>query len=100
MKTLNHTCHVTNVNGQDVVEKIHKVVVHTFGVGDVEDPDLYAAEPLHKWEHSEKGQWIMANAVETPIWQRTPDVAMYGHRYAVIARLRDKDLTWFKLKYS
>ena len=100
MKTLNYTCQVTNVNGQDVVEKIHKVVVCTFTVGDVEDPDLYAAEPLHKWEHSEEGQWVMTNAVETPSWHRQSDQFSYGHKYAIIARIRDKDLTWFNLKYS
>jgi len=97
---LDYTCKVIEVNGNDFVEKIHRVVVHTFTVGDVEDPDLYAAEPLYKWEQSEEGQWVMANAVETPIWQRANDIAMYGYRYKIIARLRDKDLTWLKLKYS
>lgn len=100
IETLDYTCSVTQVDGQDYVEKIHRVVVLRFKVGDVEDPDLYAAEPLHQWEKSEAGQWVMANAVETPLWQRANDVSIYGYQYAVIARLRDKDLTWFKLKYS
>lgn len=100
MKTLDYTCQVTNVNGQDVVEKIHKVVVHDFRLGDVDDPDLYAAQPIHEWEKSEAGQWIMANAVETPEWLRANDISVYGYRYAIVAKLRDKDLTWFKLKYS
>lgn len=100
MKTLDHTYHVTQVDGQDVVEKIHKVVVHTFTMGDVEDPDLYAAEPLHKWEHSEVGQWVMEHAVDTPEWHRQSDQFSYGHKYAIIARIRDKDLTWFNLKYA
>lgn len=100
MKTLDYTCQVTNVNGQDVVEKIHKVVVHDFRLGDVDDPDLYAAQPIYEWEKSEAGQWVMANAVETPEWRRANDMSVYGYRYAIVAKLRDKDLTWFKLKYS
>ena len=31
-------------NGQLTVKEIHKVVVYQFSVGDVEDPDLYAAQ--------------------------------------------------------
>jgi hypothetical protein len=30
----------------NTVEEIHTTVVHTFRLGDVEDPDLYAGEPL------------------------------------------------------
>ena len=38
-----------------VVKEIHKLVVHRFRLGDVEDPDLYAAEPLYKWQESDSG---------------------------------------------
>ena len=34
------------------VEEVREVVVHEFILGDVEDPDLYAAQPLYEWEHS------------------------------------------------
>ena len=36
-------------NGQLTIKEIHKIVVHKFSVGDVEDPDLYAAQPLWEW---------------------------------------------------
>jgi hypothetical protein len=41
------------VNGRSV--KISTVVVHEFTMGDVEDPDIYAAEPLLAWQKSEAG---------------------------------------------
>ena len=76
------------------------VVVHHFPMGDVEDPDLYAAEPLYQWQQSEAGTWVMEHAVEPPFWVRQPDVSSYGYRYYIVARLKEQDQTYFKLKWS
>jgi hypothetical protein len=56
--------------------KVSTIVVHTFKLGDVEDPDLYAAIPLGKWQDSESGKWVMEHAVETPWWER-PRISSY-----------------------
>lgn len=82
----------------DQVEQVREIVVHTFTMGDVEDPDLYAAEPLYKWQQSEIGQWIMTNAVETPSWYRIPDVMQYGYRYEIRAKLSGARLTEWLLR--
>ena len=84
----------------DRVEQAKTVVVHSFTMGDVEDPDLYAAQPLIEWENSEKGQWVMANAVETPSWQRRADPYNYGYLYQIKARLQGPALTEYYLKYG
>jgi hypothetical protein len=84
----------------DRVEQTKTVVVHSFSMGDVEDPDLYAAEPLIKWERSEEGQWVMANAVETPSWHRMADPYNYGYRYEIRAKLQGPVLTEWLLRYS
>ena len=76
------------------------VVVHHFPMGDVEDPDLYAAEPLYNWQQSEAGAWVMAHAVEPPFWVRQPDLSSYGYRYYVVARLREQDQTFWSLKWG
>ena len=76
------------------------VVVHHFPMGDVEDPDLYAADPLYKWQQSEAGTWVMAHAVEPPFWVRQPDVSSYGYRYYIVARLREQDQTFWSLKWG
>lgn len=76
------------------------VVVHHFPMGDVEDPDLYAAQPLYDWQQSEAGAWVMAHAVEPPFWTRQPDMDSYGYRYYIVARLKEADQTYFKLKWS
>ena len=80
--------------------EISDVMVHSFSMGDVEDPDLYAAQPLHDWQESEAGKWIMENAIETPFWHRVVDPSGYGHKYYIIARLKEQDQTYWALKWQ
>lgn len=87
-------------DGYCLVEEIHKVVVHKFSMGDVEDPDLYAAQPLWEWQESEQGKFVMEHAVETPIWHRQADPYNYGHRYVIVAELEKKKLSEFYLRFD
>lgn len=77
-----------------------QVIVHKFRMGDCEDPQLYAAEPLYNWEHSEAGQWIMKNADEPPTWNLIPNVDFYGHECIIRAKLSPENYTYWKLKYE
>jgi hypothetical protein len=86
------------VNGRPV--NISTVVVHKFTMGDVEDPDVYAAEPLLAWQKSEAGEWVMSHSVDQPQWHRTVDYTSYGYQYCVTARLREQDELFFKLKFE
>jgi hypothetical protein len=49
-----------------VAVKFATVPVHEFRMGDVEDPDVYAAGPLLDWQKSAAGAWVMEHAVEVP----------------------------------
>lgn len=84
----------------DKAYRIHKVVVHRFRMGDVEDLDLYAAEPLLDWQHSEMGEWVMERAVDTPEWHRMTDPTTFGWSYAIVAKLKEDDYTWWTLKWG
>ena len=84
----------------DRVVCISDIVVHEFAMGDVEDPDLYAAQPISEWQDSEAGKFVMEHAVEKPYWTRTVDLHSYGHRYVIVARMRESDQTFFKLKFE
>ncbi len=84
----------------DRVEEVRTVVVYEFSMGDVEDPDLYAAQPLYEWEKSEAGQWIMEHAVETPSWYRIPDMMQYGYKYQIRAKLAGARLTEYLLRHK
>lgn len=85
---------------EDRVHKIHTVVVHRFRMGDVDDPDLYAGGPLLEWQASEMGAWVMERAVETPEWHRQLNQLQYHIDYAVVAKLKDVDYTWWQLKWG
>jgi hypothetical protein len=84
----------------DQVVRISNIVVHEFSLGDVEDPDLYAAQPISEWQHSAAGQFVMAHAVEKPYWTRMTDQYNYGYRYVIVARMREPDQTFFRLKFK
>ena len=77
-----------------------ELIVHSFTIGDVEDPDLYAAVPISEWEGSEQGQWVMKNAVETPAWYRIPNPNIYGYKYQIRAKFQGAALTEWLLKYG
>lgn len=76
------------------------VVFHTFRMGDVEDPYLYAAHPIHEWQQTEHGQWVMDHAVGEPVFRCDPDPAHMGYRVSITGKLEEPDATYFKLKWS
>lgn len=84
----------------DKVVELKTVIVHSFEMGDVDDPDLYAAEPLYQWQQSEVGQWIMERAVETPVWHRFADPSTFGWKYQISAKLQAKDYTYWSIKWN
>ena len=71
-----------------------------FNVGDVEDPEIYAAVPIYDWERSEAGQWVMSNAVEQPYYIRALDYNSWGHQYKIMARLSEQHQTFWTLKWN
>jgi len=86
------------VNGTPV--RISDVAVHSFTMGDVEDPDLYAAQPIMEWQNSEQGQWVMEHAVEKPFWHRVTDPYSFGYKYHIVARLKEQDQTYWALRWK
>jgi len=85
------------VNGQAVT--ISDLTVHRFRLGDVEDPVLYAAQPIYEWQQTEAGKFVMEHAVEPPWWVRTVDHMTYGFEFVIVARMKESDQTFYKLKY-
>jgi hypothetical protein len=87
-------------DGHTFVEEIHKVVVHRFKLSDVDDPDLYAAEPLWQWQQTEAGQFVMEHAINKPEWHRNNNIIHWGYEYAIVAELEKKKLTEFYLRWG
>ena len=49
------------------------IELHEFNMGDVEDPYLYAAEPIYQWQQTEKGKWAMEHALDKPVFHCLPN---------------------------
>ena len=84
--------------GEESVTITH--VVHVILMGDVDDPDLFVAEPIYQWQQTEAGKWVMENSNPTPSWHRSVDYTTYGQKYQIRAYLTPKQLTYWKLKYE
>jgi len=76
-----------------------KVVVYKFSLSDVDDPEIYAAQPIYEWQQTEAGKWVMDNSVDT-YWAKHDDYQTYSYHYQVIATLTEQDATYFALKYD
>ena len=76
------------------------VNVHSFSLGDVDDPEIYAGQHLYEWEKSEVGQWVMKNALETPTWNIMAHPYHYGHQCVIRARMSEENATYFMLKWN
>jgi len=86
------------INGSPVT--FMNVVVKTIRIGDVDDPDLMVAEPIWQWQQSDEGQFVMANAVDKPYWVRDWNEMRYGYRYKIVARMKESDIVYWKLRWD
>lgn len=76
-----------------------EIRVHSFRMGDVEDPYIMAADPLYKWEQTDKGKWIKKHATETPVFYCKPDHDTWGYKVEVYAKLNYYDTIYYYLKW-
>lgn len=87
-------------DGLELVQEIHKVVVHKFRIGDVDDPEIYAAEPIWEWQQTDAGKFVMENSIDVPSFHKHIDYNTYGYQYAITAELEKKKLSEFLLKFG
>ena len=80
--------------------RFRDVCVHEIRMGDVEDPDLFVAEPIWNWQQTPQGKFIMENAEDKPYWSRQADYNNYGHIYRIMARLSEQNETFWRLMCS
>lgn len=78
---------------------MQRVTFHTFRMGDVEDPDIYAAQPIWEWQQTELGQWVLVHCPD-PRYVVEPDNMSWGYRVRLYGELEEKDATFFQLKWG
>lgn len=76
-----------------------KFVFYSFKLGDVDDVELYAAQPIWEWQQTEQGKWVMEHAYDLT-WHRTPDEHTFGYSIKVTGKLSGKNLTYYMLQWG
>ena len=88
-------CQFSNVS--DTVVKLVKL--HQFRIGDSEDPELYAAQPLAEFMATDKGRWIKDN-VHDPQFTIHHDIVTLGHEVIVSGYLSEEAETFYRLTWT
>jgi hypothetical protein len=77
-----------------------QVLLHSFRMGDVDDPYLYAAFPIAEWQKTEHGAWCMQHAVGEPTFYCNPDPNSWGFRVTIMGELSEPNITYLKLRWG
>ena len=68
-------------------------------MGDVEDVDIYVAEPIWQWQQTEQGKWVMENAKDLKYYTSS-DPSTFGHRVTIRGHIPEGPrLTEYFLRY-
>ena len=84
----------------DVPVRFRDVCVHEFFMSDIEDVEIYVAAPIWEWQQSPAGAWVMEHSANKPYWTHHMDPIAYGARIRIMARLSEKDETFWRLKWG
>jgi len=73
---------------------------YSFNMGDVDDVDIYMAEPIYQWQQTEQGRWVMDHAQDLTYHTRA-DSNTFGYRISIQGRIAPgPELTAYLLKYG
>ena len=64
-----------------------QVTFHEFSMGDVDDVDIYVAQPIYEWQQTDKGRWVMSNVRDVKYYT-SPDVNTMGYMWSYAATLK------------
>ena len=69
-------------------------------MGDVDDIDIYVAQPIHEWQQTEQGKWVMEHA-NNLTYHTAPDPYTFGYRVSIRGEIAEgPHLTEYLLKYQ
>ena len=87
-------------NGQDTVEEIYELVVHSFISMDSENPGEDEAQSIWEWQNSGAGKFVTENCIGKPVYKKWADVSSFSSRYVIIAELEKKKYSEFLLRFG
>lgn len=76
-----------------------RVTFHEFSMGDVEDVEIYAAQPIYEWQQTPQGKWVMEHAQDLKFYT-SADYNSFGYRVAIRGEINEKLATEFFLRWG
>ena len=76
-----------------------RIVFHTLLLGDVDDPEIYAAGPLYEFMQTPKGRWLKENCSD-PLYRISPDPNTFGFKVQVYGELEEKKAVEYLLRWN
>jgi len=92
-------CEEVAENGQILIKEIHKVRVHAFNMGDVEDPEIYAGAAIWDWQQTEQGKFVMEHGRDH-MYYTSVDHNTYGYKCVITCELESKKLSEYYLRWG
>ena len=77
-----------------------RIHIVTLRLGDVEDPEIYAAEPIMEFERTERGQWLKTHSYRQMEFTIQEHPEVYGFGVNIWAWLNESNLTFYNLKWG
>jgi hypothetical protein len=76
-----------------------RILVHEFKMREVDDIEIFVAEPLSQWLNTDAGKWVKEKSKDT-VWMHrfVPDYFEYIVR--IYADLSEEDITYYTLKWG
>lgn len=68
-------------------------------MGDVEDPEIYIAQPIYEFQQTDKGKWMMEHGQDLK-YRYAMDYAAYGYKVVLYGELDDRLATEFYLRWA
>ena len=78
-------------------EVYERRVVCKFTMNDVEDPEIYVAQPIYEWQQSEHGKWVMQHSKD-PQYHMYTDYQTFGYNVVITAHITPKRWTEYVLR--
>lgn len=77
-----------------------KVTLHRFKMADVEDPEIYCAEPLWHWQQTDYGRWCIENCFNNSVtYSIFVDPTSHGYLCVISGELTETDYIFHQLKW-
>lgn len=78
---------------------MRRIVFHTLLLGDVDDPEIHAAGPLHEFMQTAKGQWLKQHCRD-PLYRVSVDPNSYGFKVVVYGELEERQAVEYLLRWN